>query len=170
MRRTTPLKTKTPLKTTTKKRPKQTIPELTKKADVALSRYVRLRDSSFNGSEWVGKCITCERELTVLTAEGKWRAGANLGHFIGRGCKELRYDEFNTNLQCAHCNAWLDKEDMLQRYRKGIQLKYGDSVLKELKQRATIVRTNSREELEQVIHDSKLELAHMLENPTMYNG
>lgn len=168
MKRKTELKKKTPLKATTKKRPKQTIPELTKKADVALSRYVRLRDSNFNGSEWVGRCITCDRELTILTAEGKWRAGANLGHFIGRGCKELRYDEYNTNLQCAHCNAWLDKEEMLQRYRKGIQLKYGDSILKELKLRAKITRTNSREELEQVIHDSKAELDHMLSNPTMY--
>jgi hypothetical protein len=168
--RKTPLKTKTTLKKTTKKRPKQTIPELTKKADAALSRYVRLRDSSFNGSEWVGKCITCERELTVLTEEGRWKAGANLGHFIGRGCKELRYDEFNTNLQCAHCNAWLDKEEMLSKYRKGIQDKYGDSILKELKLRAKIVRTNSREELEQVLHDAKTELDHMLANPDLYRN
>jgi hypothetical protein len=166
--RKTPLKQTTTLKKTTKKRPKQTIPELTKKADAALSRYVRLRDSSFNGSEWVGKCITCQRELTVLTAEGRWKAGANLGHFIGRGCKELRYDEFNTNLQCAHCNAWLDKEEMLSKYRKGIKDKYGDSILKELKERAKVIRTNSREELEQVIHDSKAELEHMLAHPDHY--
>ena len=117
------LKKTTPLKATTKKRPKQTIPELTKKADKAFSRYVRLRDSVYDGEKWVGTCITCTREMIVMQ-EDKWRAGANLGHFIGRGCKELRYDEYNTNLQCAHCNAWRDKEDMLQAYRKGIKEKY----------------------------------------------
>lgn len=169
VKRKTELKKKTPLKQTAKKRPKQTIPDLTKKADTALSRYVRLRDSSYTDAGWLGRCITCDKELTVLSAAGKWRAGANLGHFIGRGCKELRYDEFNTNLQCAWCNAWRDKEDMLQAYRKGIVDKYGDRTLKELKERAKITRTNSREELEQIIHDSKLELQHMLDNPTYYS-
>lgn len=134
-----------------------------------MSQYVRLRDSSYTDSGWVGRCITCNRELTVLSEEGKWRVGANLGHFIGRGCKELRYDEFNVNLQCAHCNAWRDKEDMLQAYRKGIVDKYGDRILKELKERAKITRTNSREELEQIIHDAQTELNHMLEHPTYYS-
>jgi len=106
--------------------------------------------------------------MVIIDSEGNWRPGANLGHFIGRGCKELRYDEFNTNLQCAHCNAWLDKEEMLQRYRKGIVSKYGDSILKELKLRAKIIRTSKREELEQIIADSKMEVAHMLDHPDNY--
>lgn len=156
------------MKATGKKRPKQTIPALTKKADVAFSRYVRLRDCLYQDGEWVGNCITCGKLLTVLSKEGKWRAGANLGHFIGRGTKELRYDEFNCNLQCAHCNAWADKEWMQEQYRKGIVDKYGDNVLKELKQRAKIARTNSRGELEEVISDSRLELAWMLDNPDIY--
>jgi hypothetical protein len=104
----------------------------------------------------------------MIILDDTWHAGANLGHFIGRGCKELRYDEFNCNLQCAHCNAWLDKEEMLQRYRKGIVKKYGDSILKELKLRAKIIRTNKREELEQVIADSKTELDYMLAHPDNY--
>jgi hypothetical protein len=168
MQRKTELKKKTPLKATAKKRPAQTIPALTKKADVAFSKYIRLRDCLYTDNGWEGECITCNKTLTVLTTEGKWRAGANLGHFIGRGTKELRYDEFNCNLQCAHCNAWADKEWMLQSYRKGIVEKYGAKTLKELKNRATITRTNSREELEEVIHDSKLELEWMLTNPDLY--
>jgi hypothetical protein len=104
----------------------------------------------------------------VVLHEGKWRAGANLGHFIGRGCKELRYDEFNCNMQCAHCNAWRDKEDMLEAYRNGIKKKYGDDILKELKARAKIIRTSTRPELEQIIQDSKVEVEHMLRYPDRY--
>lgn len=161
------LKRNTALKATKKKRPKQTIPALTKKADQAFSRYIRLRDSNYTGRRWIGNCITCNKKIVVLTDEG-WQKGANLGHFIGRGTKELRYDEFNCNLQCAYDNAWRDKEDMLQRYREGIVKKYGDDTLKELKQRAKIIRTSTREELEQVIHDSKVELDYMLANPDNY--
>jgi sulfatase maturation enzyme AslB (radical SAM superfamily) len=168
LKKKTPLKATTSLKATTKKRPTQTIPALTKKADTAFSRYVRLRDCLFTDNGWEGECITCGKTLTVLTAEGKWKAGANLGHFIGRGTKELRYDEYNCNLQCAHCNAWADKEWMQEQYRKGIVDKYGAKTLKELKERAKITRTNSREELEEVIHDSKLEVEYMLANPDIY--
>ena len=167
MQRKKALSRKTPLKATSKKRPKQTIPDLTKKADKEFSRYIRLRDSVYDGEKWVGECITCERKMVILQ-DGKWRAGAKLGHFIGRGTKELRYDEFNCNLQCAYDNAWLDKEEMLQRYRSGIIDKYGRETLKELKARAKITRTNKREELEQVIHDSKVEVAHMMEHAENY--
>lgn len=166
MQQRTPLKRKTPLKKTTKKRAKLTIPVLTKNADTVFSHYIRLRDSAFDGDRWSGECITCNKTLVVY--DGKWNKGTNVGHFIGRGTKELRYDEFNCNLQCAHCNAWADKEWMQEQYRKGIREKYGADTLKELKQRATITRTNSREELEQVIADSKTEVAHMLDNPDMY--
>lgn len=69
---------------------------------------------------------------------------------------------------CAHCNAWADKETMQENYRKGIALKYGDQILKELKERAKITRTNSREELEQVLHDYTIELNHMLEHSDNY--
>lgn len=105
----------------------------------------------------------------MLDEQGKWKAGANIGHFISRGCKELRYDEFNCNLQSAYDNAWRDKESMQEAYRKAIALKYGDGILKELKERSKITRTNSREELEQIIHDAKEELKHMLQHPDFYS-
>lgn len=167
LKQKTPLKAKTNLKATTKKRPKQTIPALTKKADAIFSRYVRLRDSYFTGTRWVGECITCNKKLVVMKDDA-WNRGVNLGHFIGRGTKELRYDEFNCNLQCAHCNAWADKEKMQENYRKGIALKYGESTLKELKKRAEIIRTNTRDELEEVIHDYTVEVKHMLDFPDLY--
>lgn len=167
MQRKKGLTSKTSLKPTTKKRKKQTIPALTKKADAAFSRYIRLRDSYYTGRRWVGDCITCNKKMVVLI-DDEWQKGVNLGHFIGRGTKELRYDEYNCNLQCVHCNAWRDKEDMLQRYRKGITDKYGDDVLEELKQRSKIIRQNTRDELEQIIHDYKFELDHMLEHPDNY--
>lgn len=126
MQRKKALSRKTPLKATSKKRPKQTIPDLTKKADKEFSRYIRLRDSVYDGEKWVGECITCERKMVILQ-DGKWRAGANIGHFIGRGTKELRYDEFNCNLQCL---TELSNVNMYGNYLRSIKdVIPGDAVL-----------------------------------------
>lgn len=106
------------------------MPQLIKDADAIWSKYIRLRDSSqqMDGS-WVGVCISCDRTLEVLSNDGRWRQNAQCGHFVGRGNMWLRYDEYNTNLQCAHCNAWRDKREMIQAYEEAIKLKYGDDVI-----------------------------------------
>lgn len=111
----------------------KTAQELIRVADKEYSRYVRLRDSEFNGLEWVSECICCGKPLLVIDSEGKWKQGVDNGHFISRGVMSLRYNEFNTNAQSAHCNAWKDKETMLEGYRKGIMDKYGKEILDELK-------------------------------------
>lgn len=169
--RKTPLRRKTALKAYTKvKKPKlESLPSLVKKADTAFSRYVRLRDSEYVEGEWLGVCITCPRRLVIVDREGRWNAGANLGHFVGRAAKSLRWDELNCNMQCAHCNAWRDKESMITAYRKALDDKYGAGTARKLVREGKVTHKPTREELHQVIEDSKTYVAYMLQNTDKYS-
>lgn len=112
----------------------KTAQQLIREADKWWSRYIRLRDSSKLNGEWVAECIdSCGRKMVVMDAEGKWKQGVDCGHFITRGVHSLRFNEFNTNAQNSYCNAWRDKEDMLEGYRKGLADKYGQDTVDELK-------------------------------------
>lgn len=163
-----PLRAKQTLKQTVKKkrRSPDSIPMLRKKADAAFSRYIRIRDSECRSRQWIGECITCNRQMIVLDADGQWNKAAQHGHFIGRGNHWLRYSEENGNLQCAHCNAWRDKESMLEAYRKAVDDKYGTGTFKRLKKEA---KDNERfnlkkDDYRQVIEDSTVQLDFYLKN------
>lgn len=150
---------------------KKTAQQLIKEADKWFSKYVRLRDSIFNGSEWISICITCTRPLIVIDGSGKWVASSQNGHMIGRGIYALRYDEYNCNVQCAHCNVWLDKDEMIERYRKAIDMKYGDYTYDDLKKRSRedgVYKRPTKQELLQIIEDSKAFVKHCLNNPEKY--
>lgn len=139
----------------------KTAQQLIDPTDKAFSRYVRIRDAEFNGNEWVGECITCERKLIVVNSDGKWIASSQNGHLISRGIYSLRFDEENCNLQCAHCNAWLDKDEMIERYRKAIDDKYGTGTYKRLKALSKLPEAYKRpkkDELLQIISDSKTQV------------
>lgn len=150
----------------------KTAQQLIKPTDDAFSRYIRIRDCELFGTTWVGNCITCERQLTVYSYDEdkdkwRWNTGAQNGHFISRGAHQLRYDEYNCNLQCAHCNAWRDKESMLEAYRKAITEKYGKDILDELKARAEApdaYKRKTKPELLEIINDSKTMMKYTLEN------
>lgn len=144
------------------------LPTLMKKADVAFSRYVRLRDSVYARGAFRGECITCGRKIEVVRFDGKdwkWNPAGNLGHFVTRGHKGLRFDERNCNLQCAHCNAWLDKVKMIKAYIKALDLKYGDGTAEELEMNSKETYKLTRGELEQVIADSVEYVTFTLEHP-----
>lgn len=153
------MKAKLPLgKPTRRKLQDKTAQQLMEPADNAYSRYIRLRDAEFKNGEWVGVCISCPRKLVVINSEGKWVASSQNGHFISRGVYSLRFNEFNTNLQCAHCNAWRDKEDMLEGYRKGLADKYGEDTvteLKELSKAPDAYKRPKKPELLEIIRASK---------------
>ena len=138
------------------KTPKAPKAKLIKKADTLFSWSIRLRDSDYVDGAWQGECITCGKMILVKDANGKWKHTSNLGHFISRGDFNLRYDEENCNLQCAHCNAWRDKESMLEAYRKALDDKYGDGTANSLKltHRKASLNSLPREVLEQVIADA----------------
>jgi hypothetical protein len=137
-----------------------TIPQLVKKADEAFSKYVRLRDCDRTGNEWHGKCISCNKRGLVawIDETGKLRfvKGWNAGHFVSRGNKVVRFDEENVNLQCAFsCNNM--KSGNIVQYRLALRDKYGDGIPGKLEKLAeeTQYYKFTREELEQVISDSK---------------
>jgi hypothetical protein len=144
------------------------------KADAVFAHYIRLRDSMYDPVEqrWVGICIDgCGKQIVNRWYDGekwRWTKSGNVGHFLTRGYRDLRYDEFNCNLQSSYCNAWEDKDKMQSGYRRGILDKYGKEIMKELKGKAVAKGTPSIAESEQVIHDYTIELNHMLDNPEHY--
>jgi len=173
----TTLKAKKPLKAVSKPKKRKTLQqktaqELIKEADKWFSRYIRIRDAEYEDGAWVGECITCDRKLLVIDANDKWIASSQNGHFITRGIHSLRFEELNCNLQCAHCNAWRDKEDMLERYRKALEKKYGAGTNKELKRLSQLENAHKRlpkQELLQIITDAKEYIKHCQTFPQNYS-
>lgn len=172
-----PLVAKTPLKAHTalvrvtkpKKRTrtplaKKTASQLVKEADKWFSRYIRLRDSELVGGEWVGECIDgCKRKMIVY--DGKWKQGADCGHFKSRGFHQLRFDEENANLQSSYCNAWRDKDDMTREYRVNLDLKYGNGTAKKLDKQSKLPDAHkllTKPEYLQIIHDSREQIDYYL--------
>lgn len=165
-----PLKAKTSLKAKTTLKPsgrkKRRDPDsyslLNTNADKYFSYYIRLRDSEPDeNGDWYGVCITCPRKLLTKRSDGRWTKGAEHGHLISRGNHFLRYDEENGNLQCSHCNAWLDKDEMIRRYRLAVDEKFGEGTYKKLKKAGDANKDYrcKKGDFRQVIHDSKEAIA-----------
>lgn len=129
---------------------KEGVASLKKKADAAFSQYIRLRDSDEFG---IGECITCQKKAHYKTMQ--------CGHFVSRKASTLRYSEENCNIQCVGCNVFKYGEQYL--YSKAIDLKYGDGKADELMSRRFETHKFSREELEEIIHDSKEQIKFYLE-------
>jgi hypothetical protein len=123
------------------KKPKS-VSQLKKDADKHFSIYVRMRDSDERG---IGDCITCG-------VKKHWKT-QQCGHFVSRKTNTLRYDEENCNLQCIGCNMFKAGEQYL--YSKAIDLKYGDGTAERLHNQRFDTHKFTREELEEIIHDSK---------------
>ena len=133
------------------------------------SRYVRLRDSEWSSNGWLGKCISCSHSGVVVTPDGKFVAGWDAGHYVTRGNKVVKYDERNVNLQCKfHCNKMLSGNRDKQ--YPALQEKYGQEVPDELDKLAkdTHYYKFTRDELLQVISDSKEYITHTLTHPDHY--
>lgn len=160
LKATTGLKSKTKLSKT----PKHSISKLKAKADSLFAFYVRLRDSQWQDGSRVGKCITCDRICVVINSLGKRQKSNGWGHFIGRGDWNLRYDEENVSLQCSHCNAWRDKNSMLDAYKLALDAKYGDGTAAKLVKASITDKRGSltRKELEQIIQDSTIQIQYYL--------
>ena len=82
------------------------IPNLTKKAQDAFNKWIRMRDEGL-------PCISC----------GSMNANQG-GHFLSAGHHSaFRFSEINCNLQCTKCNCFLGGN--LLNYREGMIKKYG---------------------------------------------
>lgn len=135
-------------------------------ADKEFSRYIRLRDAEYKNGQWVGVCITCPRKLVVINSEGGWVASSQNCHYIGRGVFQLRYDETNCNLGCAHCNAWRDKHDMYLAYYNAIDKKFGSGTANRLHAESKVkgaYKLPTKVEMLQLINDCRSRVAIMLE-------
>ena len=85
------------------------------------SHYIRLRDSNYQG--WA-ECISCGKQVKYGTKD------CQAGHFISRKVEAIRFNEQNVNVQCYRCNHTLEGNQVS--YQKGIDMKYGSSISKEL--------------------------------------
>lgn len=100
----------------------ETVPELTKKAQAAFNRFIRLRDKD-------KPCISCGAPL---------RQGGGLrghlydaGHYRSIGsAAHLRFDERNVHGQCVYCNR--DLSGNIVAYRKGLIERIGLAELERL--------------------------------------
>lgn len=155
-----------------KKLEQKTAAQLIPEADKWWSRYVRLRDSEYTGTDFVAECIDgCGRKMVVLDSAGKWKQGVDCGHFVSRGVMSLRFSEENTHAQSSFCNAWRDKEDMLEGYRNGLALKCGEATVKELKRLSKLpeaYKRPSKSELLRIIADTKQEVEYILAHKENY--
>ena len=104
-------KAKERVKTLAMRRKLETVPELTKKAQAAFNRYIRLRDA--------GKpCISC----------GKPHDGQpnsfDAGHYRSVGAApNLHFEESNCHGQCKYCNCHLSGNVVA--YRQGLVNRIG---------------------------------------------
>lgn len=86
----------------------KTLSQLRQEAQLAVNRYIRLRDES-------QPCISCGRHH-----QGQYHAG----HYLSRGAHpELSLDERNIHKQCQPCNTHLSGNQL--EYRKGLIVRYG---------------------------------------------
>jgi len=88
----------------------------TNKADTWFSRFIRLRASDENG---VGKCFTCGRIKEVKHMD--------CGHFVKRQHSATRFNEYNCQLQCKHCNAFEQGKDAI--FRENLVSLYGEKIV-----------------------------------------
>lgn len=93
-------------------------------AQKAFNKYIRVRDYGM-------PCISCgvrmdwERIGTLTAGE------VNAGHFKSVGAhRELRFNVFNVNAQCARCNSYLSGN--VSEYRVGLIEKYGLAIVEGL--------------------------------------
>lgn len=89
---------RSPIKATTKKKPKRTDRAKAKdKAWDAFSAYIRTRDClRFTGSRDEGMCITCKLPKPYKELQA--------GHFIGGRGNAVLFDERIVYSQCGYCN------------------------------------------------------------------
>jgi hypothetical protein len=89
---------------------------LVKKLD-ALCRKILLKRDALHGDCF--RCISCKKLLPIVSG--------NVGHFISRQCKRVRWDLRNIHLQCVHCNKW--KSGNYGEYRRALLERYGEAVV-----------------------------------------
>ena len=119
----------------------------TKKADLAMGQFIRLRDCLWTGKnpKW-GHCISCYGICSYEYSETRDpRVVGQAGHYVPRRHKSLRWDLHNVNLQCRHCNEFLHGN--LDSYREGLIAKYGQEAVERLEFQRLVIKKYTVEEI-----------------------
>jgi hypothetical protein len=113
-----------------------------KTADTWFSKYIRLRDSDYNGR---CKCVTCGKVKD-------WQS-MDAGHFQSRRYMSTRYDEHNCHAQCQECNHWNSGEQ----YKHGLVIDdlYGKGTADELERKARSLHKMSKVEVMELAREYK---------------
>jgi len=120
------------------------LPTLLEIAQKIHNTYIRLRDQNKG-------CISC--------INGKVEQA---GHYYPVGtCSILRFNERNTNGQCAKCNC--GEYGNIESYKEGMKKRYSEDELDELLIKANVLRFYkwSREELNEIIADRKAKIKEL---------
>ena len=80
------------------------------------------------------------------------------GHFVSRRVNSLRWDDENTNAQCIGDNMFKSGEQY--QYSIALDMKYGDGTAKKLWEQRFDTHKCTRDELEEIIHDRKEQIAY----------
>ncbi len=126
------------------KKPK-TISQLKKDADKFFSLATRYRFAEKQGNEWYAECCTCGVRKNIKELQ--------CGHFMSRRFNSVRYNEMNTAPQCVACNMFRGGEQF--KFSQFIEDYYGVGTAKELQWAAPLAHKLTKEELNQIIQDSK---------------
>lgn len=127
-----------------KKTPAQrkSISILKKEADKYFSIATRYRFSNDDGT---AECVTCGVRKPVKQLQ--------CGHFMSRRFNSTRFEERNTAPQCVACNMFRSGEQY--KFSLFIEDYYGKGTAEELRALAQRIHKFTREELEQIVSDSK---------------
>ena len=88
------------------------------KLDHVFSLYIRLRDSKEFGFRKF-RCISCGQPKDFDQMDA--------GHFVGRACMAIRWNEQNVNGECKFCNRMSSSH--LLYYRKNLIIKLGQKAI-----------------------------------------
>jgi len=97
------------------RRKNATLKSTKKRADEALSKFIRNRDTP-------GLCITCNQAITFDNSDA--------GHFISRNHEAVRYDKQNVHAQCRKCNRFNSGNQY--EHGQAIDKKYGEGTAEKL--------------------------------------
>lgn len=124
MKRSGPLKRKTPMKRTRMKRaPQQSIGKAKKLAWMWFSRFVRMRGAWLSCGVWVNRCVTSGATLPIKSIHA--------GHFVPGRHNAVLYDERNCHPQSFIENV--RRGGNWPAYERFMLEKYGPEVVQELK-------------------------------------
>lgn len=121
--------------------------------DSIFSEYIRKRDSDQYG---MVRCISCGKRVV-------WKE-ADAGHYVSRKHMCLRYNENNVNGQCVDCNRF--KSGNIDKYKKGLILKYGRFIIDYLENKKNEIRQYSSFEIELMCNYYKKKIKNL---PNIYS-